>query len=115
MASNKLPRDGGVFYVRGGYANLNYPARGAVVQNPNYPDPAGLTPTELAKINATKSGDDDHPSYSDSQLSESMAARVINAVASNEEIWEHSAIIITYDKSDGLWDHVPPPIPRYAP
>jgi hypothetical protein len=42
IANNALPQ-GGVFYIRGGYYNLNYPARGAVIQNPNYPDPAGLT------------------------------------------------------------------------
>jgi phospholipase C len=115
MANNKLPRDGGVFYIRGGYYNLNYPKQGAVIQNANYPNPAGLTSSELATINAAKSGDDDHPSYSDSQLSETMAARAINAIAANEEIWEHSAIIITYDESDGLWDHVPPRILSYGP
>ena len=62
-----------------------------------------------------KSGDDDHPSYSDSQLSEAMAARVINAIAGNPELWEKSAIIITYDESDGLYDHVPPRILSYGP
>jgi phospholipase C len=109
-----LPQ-GGVFYIRGGYYNLNYPARGAVIQNPNYPDPAGLTPVELATINAAKSGDDDHPGYSDSQLSEAMAARTINAIASNPQIWSQSAIVITYDESDGLYDHVPPRILSYGP
>lgn len=115
MANNKLSRDGGVFYIRGGYYNLNYPKQGAIVQNAHYPNPAGLTSSELATISAAKSGDDDHPSYSDSQLSETMAARVINAIAGNQEIWEHSAIIITYDESDGLWDHAPPRILSYGP
>ena len=44
-----------------------------------------------------------------------MAARAINAIAANKEIWEHSAIIITYDESDGLYDHVPPRILSYGP
>jgi phospholipase C len=113
IANHKLPEDGGVFYVRGGYYNLNNQT--PPIQNANYPDPAGLTATELAKINSSKSGDDDHPSYSDSQLSEAMAARAINAIASNKEIWEHSAIIITYDESDGFYDHVPPRILSYGP
>ena len=60
-------------------------------------------------------GDDDHPSYTDRQLSEAMAARVVNSIASNREIWEHSAIIITYDESDGFYDHVPPRILSYGP
>ena len=115
MAKNGLPRSGGVFYIRGGYYNLKYPKDSAVIQNPNYPNKNGLNPTELAAIRTAKSGDDDHPSYSDSQLSESMAARVINAIAANKDVWEHSAIVITYDESDGLYDHVPPRILSYGP
>lgn len=115
MANNNLPLEGGVFYIRGGYYNLNYPTNTPPIQNPNYPNPAGLTPTEISKINTSKSGDDDHPGYTDGQLSEAMAARVINAIARNRYIWEHSAIIITYDESDGFYDHVPPRILSYGP
>lgn len=53
-------------------------------------------------------GDDDHPGYSDSQLSESLAAKVINAVA-RSPYWNDSAIIILWDDSEGFYDHVPPP------
>jgi phospholipase C len=115
MMKNALPRTGGVFYIRGGYYNLNYPKQTAIIQNPRYPDKNGLTAAEIAAINVAKSGDDDHPAYSDSQLSEAMAARAINAIAANKDIWEHSAIIITYDESDGLYDHVPPRILSYGP
>jgi phospholipase C len=112
--ANTLPPGGGVFYIRGGYYNLKYPQQTPPIQNPSYP-PGGLTATDISTINLTKSGDDDHPSYTDSQLSETMAARVINAIASNPAIWAHSAIIITYDESDGFWDHVPPRILSYGP
>ena len=44
-----------------------------------------------------------------------MNARVINAIASDPEIWYHSAIVITYDESDGFYDHVPPRILSYGP
>ena len=114
MANNALPPGGGVFYIRGGYYNLKYPQQVPPIQNPSYP-PGGLTASDIAAINLTKSGDDDHPSYTDSNLSEAMAARVINAIASNPEVWAHSAIIITYDESDGFWDHVPPRILSYGP
>ena len=113
VANNALPSNGGVFYIRGGYTNnqkLTPP-----IQNPNYPDTAGLTPAEIATINGAKSGDDDHPSYSDHQIAEAMAARVINAVASNPALWAQSAIILTYDESDGHYDHVPPTILSYGP
>jgi len=69
----------------------------------------------VAAIVAAKAGDDDHPAYSDRQLSEAMAARVINAVAANSALWSQSAIIITYDESDGFYDHVPPRILSYGP
>ena len=101
-----LPK-GGVFYIRGGYTNQMglMPA----ITNPNTPA------AEITAINAAKAGDDDHPSYTDRQLSEAMAARVINAIATNPEIWNQCAIIITYDESDGFYDHVPPRILSYGP
>ncbi len=115
LANGDLPAEGGVFYVRGGYYNLEYPKRAAVIQNPNYPNPNGLTPDERDRISKIKSGDDDHPAYSDSMLTEAMAARVINAIAGNAKLWAQSAIVITYDESDGLYDHVPPRILSYGP
>ena len=106
MASHSLP-DGGVFYIRGGFTN-QMGLKPAITR----PD----TPAdEVAAINASKSGDDDHPAYSDRQISEAMAAKVINAIAGNPEIWKQCAIIITYDESDGFYDHVPPRILSYGP
>lgn len=111
VRNNNLPSNGGVFYIRGGFGNnqnLSTP-----IQNPNYP--AALTETEIATIKTAKAGDDDHPSYSDRQISEAMTARVINSIASNPTLWAQSAIIITYDESDGFYDHVPPRILSYGP
>jgi phospholipase C len=53
-------------------------------------------------------GDDDHPGYSDSQLSESLVAKVVNAVA-RSPYWKDSVIIVLWDDSEGFYDHVPPP------
>jgi phospholipase C len=113
IANNNLPANGGVFYIRGGYFNIK--GQTPPIQNPNYPNTSGLTAADIAAINAAKSGDDDHPGYSDHQLTEAMNARVINAIASNPTLWSQSAIIITYDESDGLYDHVPPRILSYGP
>ena len=52
-------------------------------------------------------GNDDHPAYSDQQISEAFAARAINDIA-NSPYWPESAIIITYDETDGFYDHVSP-------
>ena len=101
IANDALPK-GGVIYIRGGYTNqqkLTPP-----ITNPSTPS------DEVAAINAAKLGDDDHPGYTDRQISEAMAARAINAIAANPNLWKQSAIIITYDESDGFYDHVPPRI-----
>jgi phospholipase C len=103
IAQAALP-SGGVFYIRGGYQNQMGLTPYIVPGNP-----AG------SSIVAAKSGDDDHPSYSDRQLSEAMNARVINAIASDPKLWSQSAIILTYDESDGFYDHVPPRILAYGP
>ncbi len=52
-------------------------------------------------------GDDDHEGYSDSQLSEALVAKVVNAIA-NSPYWNSCAIIISWDDSEGTYDHVPP-------
>jgi phospholipase C len=59
-------------------------------------------------------GDDDHPSYSDSQISEALVAETINRIAASP-YWAQSAIIITWDDSEGDYDHVPPPIVATGP
>jgi len=85
-----LPSGGGVFYVRGGYGNND-----------------GLVPLDPTPgIQAAFAGSDDHPGYSDSQIAESELADSINAIA-NSKYWSQSAIIITYDETDGFYDHVP--------
>ena len=113
IEAGKLPRSGGVFYIRGGFGNLA--GLKPPIQNPRYPNPAGLTSAEIEAIDMGKSGDDDHPNYSDRQISEAMAARVVNAVARRPEIWSQSAVIVTYDESDGYFDHAPPRILSYGP
>ncbi len=113
VAHHALPKAGGVFYIRGGFGNI----RGATppIQNRSYPDPNGLTPDEVKTIATTKFGDDDHPGYSDRQISEAMAAEVVNAVAADPVLWSQSAIVLTYDESDGFYDHVPPQILSWGP
>ncbi len=93
-----LPREGGVFYVKGGGIN-------SFGMKPADPD---------ARVQQRFLGDDDHPAYSDSQISESLLARAVNAIAASK-YWAHAAIIITWDDSEGDYDHVPPPELATAP
>jgi phospholipase C len=98
MSAKALPAEGGVFYVRGGYDNLD-----------------GLTPRSPSPtVKAAFSGNDDHPGYSDAQISEALLADEINAIASSK-YWPESAVIITYDESDGLYDHAQPKVRSWDP
>jgi phospholipase C len=96
--ANALPAEGGVFYVRGGYGNLDS-------LTPRSPSPA---------VEADYPGNDDHPGYSDAQISEALLADTINAIASSP-YWSQSALIITYDETDGLYDHTQPKIRSWDP
>ena len=59
-------------------------------------------------------GDDDHPAYSDAQISEALVTEAINKIAASP-YWGQSAIIVTWDDSEGDYDHVPPPIVTAGP
>ncbi len=86
-----LPASGGVFYLRGGYDNND-----------------GLVPVDpTPAIQHAFLGNDDHPAYSDQQISEAFAAKAISDIA-NSPYWANSAIIVTYDETDGFYDHVSP-------
>ena len=98
VAAGNLSSKGGVYYIRGGYYNnLN--------QTP-------LDPNTAVKTDFP--GNDDHGSYSDSQISEASVAATINAIA-NSPYWKQSAIIVTYDESDGFFDHQPEKFRTYGP
>jgi phospholipase C len=98
VRDSALPAEGGVFYVRGGYGNIQ-----------------GLKPrSPSASVQANFPGNDDHPGYSDTQISEALLANTINAIAGSK-YWAESAILITYDETDGLYDHARPAIRSFDP
>jgi len=98
IAADKLSPTGGVYYVRGGFQNI-----------------AGLKPADPDKaVQHNFEGDDDHPGYSDAALSEALVAREVNAIA-HSKYWPNSVIIITYDESEGDYDHVSPTFVEYDP
>jgi phospholipase C len=104
LSNHNLPSAGGVFYVRGGYFNND-----------------GLTPVDPnPTVQQDFVGNDDHGSYSDSQIAEALIADSVNAIAaatdaSGQSIWAQSAIIITYDESDGFYDHQPEQFRTFGP
>jgi len=98
VANQNLPAAGGVFYVRGGYYNND----GLLPADPN------------PVVQASTPGNDDHPNYSDAQISAALVADSVNAIA-NSPYWSQSVIIISYDETDGEYDHVPEAFRTYGP
>jgi hypothetical protein len=96
IKSGALPSEG-VFWVKGGAHATSFPFKPA--------DPA------LATIYV---GTDDHPgtSASDHQVAEAYVATLVNAIATSK-YWNDSVIILTWDDSGGMYDHLPPP--KYGP
>lgn len=88
----------GVFFVKGGYQNT-------LGLKPSDPDPS---------VQKNFLGDDDHPAYSDAQISEALVAESINKIAASP-YWPESAIIVTWDDSEGDYDHAPPPVLATGP
>jgi phospholipase C len=56
------------------------------------------------------SGKSEHPAYLPATGADWLASK-IEAVAANPELWEQTLFILNYDENDGLFDHVPPPLP----
>ncbi len=90
LAHNRLPARG-VFYLKGGSHNT-------LGLKPANPDPY---------VQKHYLGDDDHPGYTDSQISEAFVASLVSAIA-HSAYWHDSAIVITWDDLGGFWDHVTP-------
>jgi phospholipase C len=42
---------------------------------------------------------------------EASTARVLEALTSNPELWQKTALIVVYDENGGFFDHVAPPVP----
>ncbi|HEY2506920.1 MAG TPA: alkaline phosphatase family protein, partial [Streptosporangiaceae bacterium] len=53
----------------------------------------------------------EHPAASPSYGAHYVRA-VLEAMMGNQELWESSALFITYDEHDGYFDHVAPPAPE---
>ena len=98
VQNQALSPKGGVYYVRGGYYNNDG-------LSPIDPNPA---------VKKAFPGNDDHPNYSDQQISEALLADSVNAIVASP-YWPDSAIIITWDETDGQFDHQPEQVRTYGP
>ena len=52
----------------------------------------------------------EHPDYLPAAGAAYVASK-LDAIASNPDVWYRTVFILTYDENDGLFYHVPPPVP----
>lgn len=53
----------------------------------------------------------EHPHNSGPAAGAEFIASKLDAIAANPDVWAKTAFILNYDENDGLFDHVPPPVP----
>jgi phospholipase C len=52
----------------------------------------------------------EHPDFMPANGAAFVASK-IDAIATNPDVWAKTVFILNYDENDGLFDHVPPPMP----
>jgi phospholipase C len=52
----------------------------------------------------------EHPDFMPADGAAFVASK-IDAIAANPEVWAKTLFILNYDENDGLFEHVPPPVP----
>ncbi|MCF3963122.1 alkaline phosphatase family protein [Streptomyces fuscigenes] len=57
------------------------------------------------------SANDEHPARTPAAGAQFVSA-VIDAIASNPDVWAKTVFILSYDENDGMFDHVVPPTPK---
>jgi phospholipase C len=84
-------------------AMVSYPAGKFELDaiNDNLPTVSWIFPT------STQS---EHPDYLPNAGAAFVASK-IDAVAANPEVWAKTVFLLVYDENDGMFDHVPPPVP----
>ncbi|HKJ30192.1 MAG TPA: alkaline phosphatase family protein [Balneolales bacterium] len=53
----------------------------------------------------------EHPAYTPADGAGFIASK-LNAIAANPEVWAKTVFILVYDENDGIFDHVPPIMPK---
>ncbi|MGK6320251.1 alkaline phosphatase family protein [Sphingomonas sp. DT-204] len=56
-------------------------------------------------------GQNEHPASATPAAGARFIASKLDAIAANPEVWAKTVFVIVYDENDGLFDHVPPPVP----
>lgn len=70
---------------------------------------AGTFPTVAWVV--TSAAECEHPDTSSPIQGARVTYDVLDVIAADRETWDHTVFLYTFDENDGLFDHVPPPVP----
>ncbi|MBO2455113.1 phospholipase C, phosphocholine-specific [Actinomadura barringtoniae] len=73
-------------------------------------DVAGGRLPEVSYIVAS-AAESEHPGSGSPIQGAGITYQVLDAIASDPEVWESTALFLLFDENDGYFDHVPPPLP----
>jgi phospholipase C len=82
---------------------------------PTYPQDfmADIASGQLPQVSwvLTSIEQSEHPEFSSPLAGELAARQIFEALVSTPNVWQHSALFITWDENGGFFDHVRPPTP----
>ncbi|CAM04960.1 phospholipase C [Saccharopolyspora erythraea NRRL 2338] len=55
--------------------------------------------------------DSEHPGSSTPVGSANLVFDVLDAIASDPQVWSKTVLLLNFDENDGFFDHMPPPVP----
>ena len=78
---------------------------------------ADVQASQLPQVSWIVAGaqESEHPEKSSPAQGAHYTSRVLEALASNPQVWSRTVLILNFDENDGFFDHMPPPAaPSYA-
>ncbi|GAA5180349.1 alkaline phosphatase family protein [Rugosimonospora acidiphila] len=117
-AALTLPATGiGTLFGDGTPGGIGDPANPTPATDPAHPFEEDCANGVLPDVSFLHPGlRQEHPSNTPPQaaLGAQQIAEKLDALASNEELWNTTVFVLVYDENDGFFDHVPPPVPNKA-
>jgi phospholipase C len=100
----------GTLWGDGTPGGLGDPANPTPASDPNLAFEEDCANGVLPDVSYIGSASDEHPPHLPAGGAQFLASK-LEALAASEDLWNSTLFIINYDENDGIFDHVPPPVP----
>jgi phospholipase C len=100
----------GTLYGNGTPGGIGNPLSPTMASTPSLNFEEDCANGVLPDVSFLGTGGDEHPPDLPAQGAQYLASK-LEALAANEDLWNSTLFVINYDENDGIFDHVPPPVP----